>query len=105
MSVCDYEKNAKVFKAFCDENRLMILELLQTGEKCACKLLEDLNISQSTLSHHMRILCESGVVRARKEGKWTHYSISEEGTVYARELLSQITELKDEEEKEGGKCR
>lgn len=89
----EYEKKAEVFKAFCDENRLMILELLQTGEKCACKLLEDLNISQSTLSHHMKILCDSGVVVARKEGKWTHYSISVEGSAHARELLAQITEL------------
>ncbi len=88
-----YEENAKVFKAFCDENRLMILELLQTGEKCACKLLEDLKIGQSTLSHHMKILCDSGVVNARKEGKWTHYSISPQGSVYARELLGKITEI------------
>lgn len=93
MSINEYEKNAKVFKAFCDENRLMILELLQTGEKCACKLLEDLNISQSTLSHHMKILCDSGVVNARKEGKWTHYSICTEGSAYAKELLEKITEL------------
>jgi ArsR family transcriptional regulator len=89
----EYEKNAKVFKAFCDENRLMILELLQTGEKCACKLLEDLNIGQSTLSHHMKILCESGVVTARKDGKWIHYSISPEGSSYAKELLDKITSI------------
>ncbi len=93
MSISKYEENAKVFKAFCDENRLMILELLQTGEKCACKLLEDLKIGQSTLSHHMKILCDSGVVNARKEGKWTHYSISPQGSVYARELLGKITEI------------
>ena len=46
----DYSKDAKVFKAFCDVNRLQILELLRTGEKCACVILENLNISQSTLS-------------------------------------------------------
>jgi ArsR family transcriptional regulator len=91
--VNEYEKNAKVFKAFCDENRLMILELLRTGEKCACKLLEDLNIGQSTLSHHMKILCDSGIVTARKDGKWMHYSISPEGSSYAKELLDKITEL------------
>ncbi len=93
MSISEYEENARVFKAFCDENRLMILELLQTGEKCACKLLEDLKIGQSTLSHHMKILCDSGVVNARKEGKWTHYSISPQGSAYARELLGKITEI------------
>ena len=78
-----YEANSKVFKAFCDENRLMILEILQSGEKCACHLLKKINISQSTLSHHMKILCESGVVKNRKEGKWTYYSISNEGCEYA----------------------
>ena len=93
MSISEYEKNARVFKAFCDENRLMILELLQTGEKCACKLLEDLNIGQSTLSHHMKILCDSEVVNARKEGKWTYYSISVDGSAYAKELLDKITDL------------
>ena len=66
------EKRARVFKAFCDANRLTILELLQGGEKCACKLLEELNIGQSTLSHHMKVLCDSGIVIGRKEGKWTH---------------------------------
>lgn len=83
---------AKVFKAFCDERRIEILKLLLSGEKCACKLLEELNIGQSTLSHHMRILCDSGVVTGRKDGKWTYYSIDEEGSRKARELLECITE-------------
>ena len=99
MLINEYEKDARVFKAFCDENRLMILELLKTGEKCACKLLEDLNIGQSTLSHHMKILCDSGVVKSRKDGKWTHYSFNEEGRIYARELLDKIIEDKIIEDK------
>lgn len=53
-----YEKNAIVFKALCDPNRLMILDLLKSGEKCACNLLEEMDISQSTLSHHMKLLCD-----------------------------------------------
>lgn len=84
---------AKVFKAFCDENRITILQMLQSGEKCACILLDELDISQSTLSHHMKILVDSGVVNARKEGKWTHYSISEEGSKKAEQLLIQITSV------------
>ena len=86
-----YQEDTKVFKAFCDENRLMILELLQSGEKCSCELLEDLHIGQSTLSHHMRILCESGIVQGRKDGKWTYYSISLEGQAYAKQLLNKLT--------------
>lgn len=89
-----YCKQAKVFKAFCDENRLMILEILQSGEKCACELLDELNIGQSTLSHHMKILCDSGVVVSRKEGKWTHYAISREGAEFAVELLEEITAVR-----------
>ncbi len=85
--------NARVFKAFCDENRLMILELLQSGEKCACVLLDQLHIAQSTLSHHMKILVESGIVTARKEGKWTHYSISSEGVNDAKTLLVKLTDV------------
>lgn len=86
-----YEDYAKVFKAFCDEKRLRILELLRGGEKCACKLLEDLDVGQSSLSYHMKILVESGVVESRQEGKWTHYTISEKGSDYATELLKTLT--------------
>lgn len=89
-----YIENAKIFKAFCDENRLMILEMLQSGEKCACKILDDLHIVQSTLSHHMRILVDSGIVNARKEGKWTHYSISEPGAQYAEKTAGRINNYK-----------
>lgn len=85
-----YFDHAKVFKAFCDENRLMILEMLQSGEKCACVLLEKLDITQPTLSHHMKILVESKIVSPRKDGKWTHYSLSSEGVEYARQLLDKL---------------
>ena len=87
----EYAEAAKVFKAFCDENRIRILEMLQTGEKCGCKLLEELNVTQPTLSHHMKILCDSGIVEGRKEGKWTHYKISDDGRKNALKLLKEIT--------------
>ena len=86
----DEKKTAVIFKAFCDENRIRILNLLTTGEKCACKLLEELNITQPTLSHHMKILCDSGVVVGRKEGKWTHYSISANGVDKAKKYLDTV---------------
>lgn len=86
-----HKEHAKVFKAFCDENRLQIIEMLRSGEKCACILLEKLNITQPTLSHHMKILCDSGIVNPRKDGKWTHYSISDEGIEVAKSLLEKLT--------------
>ena len=85
--------NARVFKAFCDENRLTILEMLQSGEKCACVLHEKLKITQPTLSHHMKILVDSGIVSARKEGKWTHYSISAAGCENAATLMKKLTTI------------
>ena len=82
-----YRDDARKFKALADENRLAILMSLQQKEKCACYLLEELNISQSTLSHHMKLLCDSGLVDYRKEGKWMHYSLSEEGVNAFREMI------------------
>lgn len=88
----EYAENVRVFKAFCDENRWKILEILQDGEKCACVLLNKLEISQSTLSHHMKILCDSGVVVGRKEGKRIHYSISQPGMESAKRRIDQVLE-------------
>ena len=101
----NHAADVKVFKAFCDENRLQVLELLRGGEKCACVLLEKLQISQSTLSHHMKILCDSGIAVARKDGKWTHYSISREGREQAGELLKILTNLEADTEQDGCGCR
>lgn len=90
-----YEERAKVFKALCDERRQRILELLHGGEKCACVLIEEMNMPQSSLSYHMKILCESGIVTGREDGKWTHYQISSYGSEKAMELLKEITAVTD----------
>jgi len=82
--------NAKVFKALCEETRLAILEFLRSGEKCACMLLKNVAVRQSTLSHHMKILIESGFVIARKEGKWTYYSLNPIGSEKTIRLLKEI---------------
>ena len=86
-----YEKNAKLFKAFCDPNRLLIVDRLRSGRQSAAELLEVLHIGQPTLSHHMKILIEAGIVRAWKEGKWMHYALNEEGIAQVRLLLLEIT--------------
>ena len=93
----DEKRLAEIFKAFCDENRIRILRLLLSGEKCACKLLKEIDISQPTLSHHMKILCDSGVVVGRKEGKWMHYSVSPEGAEAAVEYLKKLTTITSSE--------
>ena len=86
-----YEERAKVFKALCDARRQRILELLHTGEKCACVLTEEMGMPQSSLSYNMKILCDSGIVSSREDGKWTHYRISQQGSEKAIQLLKEIT--------------
>lgn len=67
-----YEERARVFKALCDERRQRILELLHSCEKCTCVLSEEMEMPQSSLSYHMKILCDSSIVTSREKGKRTH---------------------------------
>lgn len=90
-----------IFKALCDENRVQIFRLLQGGERCACELLDEMQLSQPTLSHHMKILCDSGLVNGRKKGKWMYYSISSEGSKFAINCISELTTVTQTE----SKCR
>lgn len=80
-----YEKNSKIFKALSDPKRLKILDLLSCGEKCACEILEYFNFTQPTLSHHMKVLIDSGLVDTRKEGIWNYYKIN--NTISNRAVL------------------
>lgn len=91
-----YKRRALVYKAFCDENRLRIIEALTQGEKCACTLLEEVKIAQSTLSHHMKILIESSIVTSKKQGKWTYYSLNDEGGLNAINTLEEILKTSDD---------
>lgn len=65
-----------IFKALADETRLKIVELLGSGELCACKILENFNITQPTLSYHMKSLCDSGLVEGKRDGAWMRYSLN-----------------------------
>ncbi len=73
-----YIQNAKILKALSDPKRLKIVDMLSCGELCACKILEEFHITQPTLSHDMKVLIAAGIVVARPEGKWIHYSLNSE---------------------------
>lgn len=98
------QEQAKVFKALCDPKRLAILEQLRSGEKCACVLQEPLDLTQSGLSYHMKILCDSGIVVSRQEGKWTHYRLSASGRDKAIELLKKLTTPDHEQKTSCSRC-
>ena len=71
----DYIEYAKIFKVFSDPKRLKIINMLSNGELCACKILEEFQITQPTLSHDMKLLTDMELVVPRKEGKWMQYSL------------------------------
>ena len=95
----DFREDVKRIKALTDENRLASMLALQQGEKCGCDLLEELNITQPTLSHHMKILADSGLVDYYKEGKWMHYSISAKGVQAFRNMISSYARCDCETDK------
>lgn len=86
----NYLRIEMLSKAFADTNRVLIIEMLSCGELCACKILEKLGITQPTLSHHMKILCDCGLVSGRKDGKWTYYSLN---NVVVNNYISAIREI------------
>ncbi|WP_422803659.1 ArsR/SmtB family transcription factor [Streptococcus sp. FT1-106] len=92
----DFSTDAQLFRVLADEKRLLILDYLKNGETCACVLIERLGIAQSALSYHMKILCQSGIVVSRQEGKWKHYSLNYQGSNYALHRLAQLTNFEVE---------
>ena len=92
----DEKTMARIFKALGDENRVKIVNLLWNGEICACRLLSALSISQPTLSHHMKILCDSGVVEGRKVGTWMYYKVSKKGIAVMQNYLGHLAQASEE---------
>ena len=91
----DYKKNTTFFKALGDENRLKIIDMLSCREVCACEILLELEITQPTLSHHMKILCDCSLVIPRRAGKWTFYKLNK-GTVKALKVfIAAVTTRKE----------
>ena len=95
MMIEKYDEYALMFNALSDSNRLLIIDYLMDGELCACKLLERLQITQSTLSYHMKILCESRIVTSRKDGKWMYYSLNSDRFKEIKEILDRFIKQKN----------
>lgn len=90
-----YSEYAPIFKALSDETRLKIVDMLSCGEMCACDILTEFNISQPTLSYHMKILSDSGLVLSKRDGAWMKYSINQEKSNTVIDFLSRLIKEKD----------
>ncbi|MFA6807887.1 MAG: metalloregulator ArsR/SmtB family transcription factor [Eubacteriales bacterium] len=77
-------------KALSDVTRVKIFDMLASGELCACKILEEFQITQPTLSYHMKILCGSGLVNSRRDGVWIRYSINRSNLERLADMFDSI---------------
>lgn len=89
-----YIEKAEIFKVLSDSNRLQIIDMLSCGELCVCKMLERFDITQPTLSHHLKVLSDSGIVTSRKEANWIHYKLNDEKMKELTEFLQFISNEK-----------
>ncbi|MBL1229002.1 winged helix-turn-helix transcriptional regulator [Enterococcus sp. BWB1-3] len=86
----DYESTSLILKAIADPNRMKIIDLLSNGSMCACKVLEHFNFTQPTLSHHMKILENTGIVSVSKQGQWHHYLLRED---FVKRFMTDMEQL------------
>lgn len=86
----DYDKVAQVLKAMADPKRVKIIDLLSCGTLCACDVLEHFDVTQPTLSHHMKILEQANIISVRKEGQWHYYTLRDE---FKEQFINQMNQL------------
>jgi ArsR family transcriptional regulator len=83
----DLDRAVGLFHALSDATRLSALDMLRDGEKCVCELQDRLDIAQSRLSFHLKVLKDAGLVEDRKEGRWAYYSIVPHALDEAHDLV------------------
>ncbi len=91
MDRVEAEDLARLLKAIADPARLQVMSLLRSaevGEACVCDLTSPLGLSQSTVSHHLKILADAGLVRRERRGTWSYYSLLPEGMNPDQRLLA-----------------
>ncbi len=86
------DEREKIFKALGDAGRLAVIDLLKDREMSAGQLLKEIKMGQSTLSHHMKILCDSGVVNSRKESRWVYYTINKNTMAEIASCINSLAE-------------
>ncbi|MGW8483254.1 ArsR/SmtB family transcription factor [Microbacterium sp. NPDC055903] len=90
LSVEDAERAARVFKALGDPTRVRLLSLVagaESGEMCICDLIEPVGLTQGTVSHHMRLLVEAGLLTREQRGKWAYFALDADALAAAGDAL------------------
>ncbi|MEC4892085.1 MAG: metalloregulator ArsR/SmtB family transcription factor [Oscillatoria sp. PMC 1051.18] len=89
ISVTDTTLILAGFRALSDPIRFQVVELLKSGEMCVCDLCEEIGVSQSKLSFHLKTLKEASLVRPRQEGRWIYYSLNLPQFVALEQFLAE----------------
>ena len=93
----DPQKISLMFKALSDETRVKIILELMKGEQCACHLLKNLHLTQPVLSHHMQILCASGLVESQRAGRWMHFALNMHGVAEAQTITQRLFKVTEKD--------
>ncbi|HSJ64662.1 MAG TPA: metalloregulator ArsR/SmtB family transcription factor [Gemmatimonadaceae bacterium] len=86
----DRDRAATLFHALSDPTRLSVLELLREGERCVCELQVEIDAAQSRLSFHLKVLKEAGLVRDRREGRWSYYALAPDALAETHDLVRTL---------------
>ncbi len=87
----------RVTKALSDPSRVRVLKLLQEGELCVCEIQKVLGLAQSTVSKHMKLLEDAGLVDRRRQGTWILYSLADGESEYAKVMLAELAHWLDDD--------
>ena len=90
----ELESESKIFQAMADPCRLKILSLLREGELCACEIEVGVDRPQSSTSHHLSILKEAGLIKERKDGRWSKFRLSDGAVIEILNLVKHMREDK-----------
>jgi ArsR family transcriptional regulator len=97
MQINEREEVIRLLKVIADPTRFLILDMLMTGMHCNCEIAKSTGLSMSLISHHLRILTDSGLIeseRNSKDGRWIYYSVNHDRIIFLRELLDHFLDLK-----------
>ncbi len=80
-------RSTRIFHALSDETRLAVVQMLGGGERCVCDLQDALDVAQSRLSFHLKVLKEAGLVTDRKDGRWSYYTLVPDALTEAHDIV------------------
>ncbi len=90
MTTLDLPRATQIFHALSDDTRLAVLRMLGGGERCVCDLQNALDVAQSRLSFHLKVLKDAGLVHDRRDGRWSYYALRPDALTEAHDIVHAL---------------